>query len=40
MIYTPKQLRDAELKEAVRQKLQNYRGKGHNKTPHNKMKWR
>lgn len=35
MIYTPQQMEKALLMK----KIENYRGKGHNKSPHNKIKF-
>lgn len=39
MIITPQQRKKALLKQAINEKIENYRGKGHNKSPHNKMKF-
>ena len=37
MNYTAEQMRRAEEEAKLRRKLEHYRGKGHNKFPHNKF---
>lgn len=37
MIYSPAEMRKALLEAAIRHRVENFRGKGHNKVPHNKM---
>lgn len=39
MIYTPQQMKKTLLEQAISKKIENYRGKGHNKSPHNKIKF-
>lgn len=37
MIYSPSEMRKTLLEAAIRHRVENYRGKGHNKVPHNKV---
>lgn len=37
MIYSPAEMAKALLEAAIRHRVENFRGKGHNKVPHNKM---
>ena len=37
MIYTPQQMQKSIAKQETQKRIENYRGKGHNKAPHNKI---
>ena len=40
MIITPQQRKKALLEQAINEKIEKYRGKGHNKFPHNKINFK